>query len=124
LAALKREADVLSGHGGKVAASRTPGLYGFPSNTVKLGLAVCAQLREQAGLIGAALHGRRVSKHGQLTSFWGQHSKKARCYSSRMLLAGYPDPDAKYASATDPKTASDDSWLDWDMDADTSDHLG
>lgn len=133
LAALKESAPKIAGKGGKVAASKTYGLYGYPSNTVKLGLAMCSQLREQAGLLGADLHARRVAKHARITSFLKQHSKKARCYSSRMLLAGYPDADAKYASGAPGKKASDhmvtagvDSWLAWDMsemDDDTS-HYG
>jgi hypothetical protein len=107
LAALKASAPKIAGKGGKVAASKTYGLYGFPSNTVKLGLAMCSQLREQAGLLTASLHARRVAKHARITSFLKDHSKKARCYSARMLLAGYPDADAKYASAVPGKKASD-----------------
>jgi len=109
LAAMKTLGPKL-GSGGKVAASKTPGLYGYPSNTVKLGLAICASLREDAGLISAALHARRANKHAGITGFLSQHARKARCQTSRMLSACYPDADAAYVKVASPV----DMWLAWD----------
>lgn len=93
--------------GGKVAAGRSYSLYGYPSKTVKMGLALCSQLREEAGTVAADLHARRVARHERITGFFKEHSKKTRCYSSRMLLAGYPDPDARYATEMNKKANLD-----------------
>ena len=103
--------------GGRLAAGRTYGLYGFPSNTAKLGLAICAQLREQSGLISASLHARRAAKHARITGFLSQHAKAARCHSSRMLSASYPDENAAYVRmAAECKTANPvDRWLAFDL---------
>lgn len=123
-----REMGPTIGSGGKTAASRTLGLYGQPSNTVKLGLAICAQLREQAGLIAADLHGRRMELHAPITGFFSQHAKAAKCYGSRMLMAGYPDPRDMSKAASANKMASPvDTWLAWDMselDEDDNEHYG
>ena len=129
LLAAMREMGPKIGSGGKIAAGRVYGLYGYPSNTVKLGLAICAQLREKAGLITADLHGRRSAKHARITEFLTQHSKAAKCMSSRILSASYPDEDASYARRASEidKTASPvDTWLAWDMsELDTSsEHYG
>ena len=110
LSAWKSMSKVSNVEGGKVAAGRSYSLYGYPSKTVKLGLALCSQLREETGSIAATLHARRVARHAKITGFFKQHSKAARCYSSRMLLAGYPDSDARYAAELNKtaKTACED----------------
>lgn len=123
-----RELGPQIGTGGKTAAGSVHGLYGYPSKTAKLGLAICAQLREHAGLITADLHGRRSANHNLITSFLSQHSKSAKCYSSRILSASYPDADASYVKrASQVVTANPvDTWLAWDMselDEDTE-HYG
>jgi hypothetical protein len=114
LASLKtigpREASEIKG--GKTAAGRRYSLYGYPEKTVRSGLSLCSELRHEAGRIAVDLHMRKAALHGKITGFFSTHGKKARCNSSRILLAGYPDADLKFAS--EPKVASPetvDGWL-------------
>lgn len=82
-------------------AARQYGMYGMPAKTVKVGLAVCSSIREKAGEIACDLHSRRASLHGNITTFFDEHARTAKCAASRVLLAGYPDVETKLASVVE-----------------------
>jgi hypothetical protein len=83
----------------KEASDRNAGgLYGHPAKTARLGLSACSELRAFVGEIASDLHARRTARYAKITGFLGEHSKKARCPYSRMLLGCYPE-------VSDQKTA-------------------
>jgi hypothetical protein len=76
----------------KTAGATPLGMYGFPTKTARMCLNACTDLRSGIGEIGHDLHTRRQARWDRLTDFMRQHTKKARCAYTRMLLASYPDP--------------------------------
>jgi hypothetical protein len=88
------------------------GLYGYRSKTSKLGLAACSELRHESGRIGTDLHRRRHAKHGKISEYLKQHCKAADCNYSRLLQAGYPGADMKFAAVAPPSTI--DEWISWE----------
>ena len=99
---------------GKTAADKEAkyGLYGFRSKTSKLGLGACSELRHESGRIGSNLHRRRHDKHAKISEYLKAHCKAADCPYSRLLMAGYPGADMKFASL--PVPASIDDWISWE----------
>jgi len=78
--------------------ARDYGMYGFPAKTVRLGLEACSSVKEHAGVVASDLHRRRQASYTDITGFFKQHSKEARCHASRMILGCYPDETYKFAS--------------------------
>lgn len=88
--------------------SASKGLYGFSEKVAKYGLQACSDLRSATGRIAYDLHRRREAKHGQITAFFDEHCKTAKCQYARLIHASYPDgPQGKKASA--PTSVED--WL-------------
>jgi hypothetical protein len=85
------------------------GLYGFAYKTAKLGTESCHSLAHEVGKIAVDLHRRKAALHEQITGFFKNHGRTARCATSKYILACYPDAAAKFGS---PKTVQ--AWLKWD----------
>lgn len=81
------------------------GLYGFKARTADLGIQSCGELRAAVGRVAAELHRRRADLHEKITGFLKEHSKQAKCAYSGMLLACYPDADAKITTAAEQPAA-------------------
>lgn len=73
-------------------------MYGFRTKTAQLGLQVCADIRNEAGRIASTLHRRRATFHEKITGFFKEHSKMAKCSTSRIILDCYPDATMKLGS--------------------------
>jgi len=73
------------------------GLYGLPTKTARLGLSACSDLRAYVGEIAFGLHMRRQARYENLTGFMQEHSKKARCAYTKMILGCYPEVDGRTA---------------------------
>lgn len=105
----------------KVAADKEAkhyGMYGYPVKTARLGVGLCAQMREAAGIVAADLHRRQAKLYAKITGFLGEHGKTAKCGTSKLLLSVYPDESftfGKRAADTTPQTV--DEWLAWEPDA-------
>lgn len=87
------------------------GLYGYAHKTAKLGTESCHSLAHEVGKVAVDLHRRKADLHEQITGFFQNHGKTARCATSKYIFACYPDAAAKFAS---PNTVDD--WLSWDKD--------
>ena len=87
------------------------GLYGFASKTARLGLIACTELRASIGEISADLHQRRQASYEQITGFLQEHSKKARCGYSRMILGCYPEEIQNGKTASGPARPLEDDLL-------------
>lgn len=98
------------GMGSSLKEAREYGMYGFPAKTARLGLDACASIKEHAGIVASTLHRRRQALYANITGFFKEHSKKARCHVSRMILGYYPDESHKFASG--PEVVADDTPLD------------
>lgn len=88
------------------------GLYGYRSKTSKLGLGACSDLRHESGRIGSDLHRRRHAKHAQISEYLKTHCKESGCNYSKLLMAGYPAEDMKFASLPEPQSIDD--WIAWE----------
>jgi hypothetical protein len=94
---------VASDQTSKDAAPTPFGMYGMPSKTAQLGLNACTELRTFAGEVAYGLHSRRQARYAKITGFLKEHSKRARCGYSRMLLSCYPDGPKVAAKKAPPK---------------------
>lgn len=89
------------------------GYYGYRAKTANRAFTACLALKEAAGEIAADLHRRKAAEYERITGFLTQHSKKAKCESSKMLLHAYPDSVVKLASGpSDPGSVS--AWLEFE----------
>lgn len=82
----------------KTAAAREKGLYGFPRKTAKLGLSLCSDLKDYAGVVSSELHQRKMGKHQKITAFFEEHEKCTGCPTTYTLLIGYPESSLKIAA--------------------------
>ena len=96
----------------KTAKEAKYGLYGYRSKTSKLGLGACSDLRHESGRIGSDLHRRRHDKHAKISEYLKAHCKEADCNYSRLLMAGYPGADMKFAALPVPESIDD--WIAWE----------
>lgn len=92
------------------------GMYGFPSKTAKVGIALCADLRQTAGRIAAELHQKKTNDYDNIVGFFGQHGKVARCKASKLILMCYPDQGITFKRASGPQETPKtiDDWLQWE----------
>lgn len=92
------------------------GLYGYRAKTAQLGLNACTEVRAYAGQVAYDLHSRRATRHEIITGFLKEHSKRAQCGYSRLLLSSYPDPTTRVASQPEAceTPVSVAGWLSWE----------
>jgi hypothetical protein len=88
------------------------GMYGYRSKTSKLGLGACSDLRHEAGRIGSDLHRRRHTAHTKISEYLKTHCKESGCDYSKLLMAGYPAADMKFAAMPEPESIDD--WIAWE----------
>ena len=100
----------------KQAARPHCGMYGYPVKTAKTALKACMALCESAGIIGAAMHGRKAALYGAITGFLGQHGEIGKCAASSLILSSYPAEDFKFRRASSgPVPASVSDWLSYEI---------
>jgi len=97
----------------KEAAATRLGMYGYPAKTARLGLSTCLALREEAGILAADLHARRVAVYEKITGFLGEHAKTAGCVASDLILSCYPEAGFKFRRASEMGGHVGD-WIAWD----------
>ena len=111
--AAERGQEIEVGDGSKEAAITGFGYYGFRAKTANRAFVACLALKEAAGEIAAELHRRRAGEHGRITAFLQQHSKKAKCSASQMVMHAYPEASVKLAAGPSD-TNSVAQWLEFD----------
>lgn len=94
----------------KEAARGDYSLYGYRTKTAQLGLQACSDIRNEAGRIASTLHRRKAALHEKITGFFREHSKMAKCSTSRMILDCYPDATMKLGSVVPRKVEEILSW--------------
>ena len=101
----------------RMAAQGRLGMYGYPVKTAKLGLKICALVREAAGVIASDLHRRKAALYTNITGFLGEHGKTAGSAASNLILHSYPAEGFKFRrrrAAAEGTPTTVDEWLTWD----------
>jgi hypothetical protein len=93
------------------------GMYGYPVKTARLGVSMCAQMREAAGIVAADLHRRQAALYAKITGFLGEHGKMAKSGTAKLILSVYPDEGFSFGKRASEAPQSVDDWLAWEPDA-------
>ena len=93
------------------------GMYGYPVKTARLGVSMCAQMREAAGIVAAELHRRQATLYAKITGFLGEHGKMAKSGTARLILSVYPDEGFSFGKRASEAPQTVDDWLAWEPDA-------
>ena len=97
--------------------ARHYGMYGYPVKTARLGVSMCSQMREAAGIVASDLHRRQAKVYAHITGFLGEHGKTAKDGTSKLLLSVYPDEGFSFGKRASEAPQSVDDWLAWEPDA-------
>jgi len=97
--------------------ARHYGMYGYPVKTARLGVGLCAQMREAAGIVAADLHRRQAALYAKITGFLGEHGKTTKCGTSKLILSVYPDEGFSFGKRASETPQTVDEWLAWEPDA-------